>query len=454
MLETAPHYWTPPTPVRAPWMEDRFRVRLDPFPFPFALLFFVGFMLGVEEQLSGTLFLGEILLALAACLGVALNIGNGKFWSKDLYRVLWWLGVSCAAYIFTDILAGNSTTNLLRGWARMGFLATDILGLYCICRKNRFNLFPIFVGLAFSAFFMPHSTLQGDFAIRWKFDLAFSWVSSACIVAGFLSRRHAAVYANLCLIPIGVFSIALDSRLVGGVCITVAVVLLAQLITSRRMKKLLVAVLAMTVAAGALATYTLLIRTDVDYAKRREESNVARLTAILTAAQRIEQHPLLGTGSWNLNEEYLNLHRANTIYLGGKYVATGMALGHSQILQAAVEAGIFGSVFFIYFLICLTQALWWVVKRPLDRFSAFAMFNLVMCIWHCLFSPQGGSQRIEIATGVCICLLMAAEKRRLRKYSVIKDRQAVARLCPTNRRWRSTLFWMPLSAVRKPAADP
>jgi hypothetical protein len=297
----------------------------------------------------------------------------------------------------------------------MGFLATDILGLYAIGRKNRYNLFPLFLGLIFSALLMPHSSLQGDFAIKWKFDLNFSWVSSVCIVAGFFGKRRAAVYALLSLIPVGIMSVALDSRLVGGVCIAVAVVLWAQMLAARRLRNLLLVVLALAVSAGAAGTYYLLKGTNQEFAERRSGSNLARVTAIFTAIQLIGQHPFVGTGSWNISEAHLNLHRAITSNFGGKYVATGMALGHSQILQAAVEGGVFGFTFFVFFLVQLIESLWWVVRRPLDRFSAFAMFNLIMCLWHCLFSPQGYSQRIEIATGVCICLLMAAEKKEWRK---------------------------------------
>ena len=121
----------------------------------------------------------------------------------------------------------------------MGFLITDIFeGLYVICRKNRYNLFPIFLGLAVSAFWMPHSTLQGDFAIKWKFDLAFSWVVRS--YSGWLSgRRRAAIYAHLCMVPVGIMSIILDSRLVAGACIAVGVVLLAQALVNRRQKNLL-----------------------------------------------------------------------------------------------------------------------------------------------------------------------------------------------------------------------
>ena len=58
-----------------PWHEDRLRVRLDPLPFPFAILLIVGFALGVEVQFVGTLFLGGVILAVFACLGVLLNLG-------------------------------------------------------------------------------------------------------------------------------------------------------------------------------------------------------------------------------------------------------------------------------------------------------------------------------------------------------------------------------------------
>jgi hypothetical protein len=393
-----------------PWYQDNLRVRLDPLPFPFVLLLLVGFSLGVEVQLTGTLYLGEALLAMFALFGVFLNLGNTRFWTRDLYRFMIWLTVTYLAYIVTDITVQTPETNLLRGWARMGFQITDIFGLYVICRKNRYNLFPLFLGFAISAYFMPHSTLQGDFAVRWKFELAFSWVNSVCILASFIGRRRAAIYAVMSLLPVGMISIGLDSRMVGGVCIVVAVPLLSKMVASRRNRRLLLVVLVIAAIVGGSTTYYMLRVTSGGYGERREESNVARATAILTAVQHIGQHPFLGTGSWNVSEESLNRHRANTTTLGGKTVSIGMVLGHSQILQAAVEGGIFGSVFFVYFLVSLVNAAWWVVKRPLDRFSAFALFNLLMCIWHDLFSPLGGGQRIEIAVGVCICLLMKVEK--------------------------------------------
>ena len=414
---TARHTGRMPIAVRRrPWKDDRVRVRLEPFPFPFVVLLMIGFTLGVELQFTGTLYLGEIVLALIAVVGVSVNLGNSKFWSRELYWLMIWLTVSYLAYIVTDIFVGTSMTNVLRGWGRMGFLMTDIVGVYVICRKNRYNLFPLVLGLALAALLMTHKeTEHASFAVRWKFDLYFPWVSSFCILAAYFGRRRAAVSAVLCLIPAGIISIVLDSRMVGAACITVVVVLLAQMVTARRQRKLLLVVLAVAAIVGGGGTYVLLDQTNHEYAARRAESNVARATAILTALQHIGQHPILGAGSWNVSEAHMNRHRANTSTLGGKQVSTSMALGHSQILQAAVEAGIFGAVFFVYFVLRLIRSLWWVVKLPLDRFSAFAMFNLLMCIWHCLFSPQGGSQRIEIATGVCICLLMAREEKLWRR---------------------------------------
>jgi len=102
----------------------------------------IGFTLGVELQFTGTLYLGEIVLALIAVVGVSVDVGNSKFWSRELYWLMIWLTVSYLAYIVTDIFVGTSMTNVLRGWGRMGFLMTDIVGVYVICRKNRYNLFP------------------------------------------------------------------------------------------------------------------------------------------------------------------------------------------------------------------------------------------------------------------------------------------------------------------------
>ena len=336
---------------RAIGKEDQVRVRLDPLPFPFALLLAVGFALGVEVQIVGTLFAGEILLAIFAFFGAVINLWSHRFWTKDYYRFLGCLAISYMAYIMTDIVIGSPVTNLLRGWARMGFLLIDTAGLYVICRRNRFNLFPLILGLAVAMLIMPHQdTAQADFSVKWKFDLSFSWTSSVCILAAMMSRRHASLYAALGLSLVGVWSIFLDSRVVGAICIVVAVVICSQLMTSGRQKKLFTVMLALATAGGGVVTYTLVSRTNEQYGERREGSNVARASAILTALERIGRHPLLGTGSWNISQEHMDQHWANTKRLGGRHVATDMALGHSQVssrrLKQASSARPFSSISF------------------------------------------------------------------------------------------------------------
>lgn len=57
-------------------------------------------------------------------------------------------------------------------------------------------------------------------------------------------------------------------------------------------------------------------------------------------------------------------------------------------------------------------SLWWTLKRPVDRFLAFAIFALLNGIWSCLFSPfLGADVRINAAISIYVCIVLAIEKR-------------------------------------------
>ena len=158
-------------------------------------------------------------------------------------------------------------------------------------------------------------------------------------------------------------------------------------------------VLAVTVAVGGVGTYYLLNRTSLEYGGRREGSNVARATAIMTALQDIAQHPVVGTGSWNVNEEQMNRHRANTSDLGGKYVASGMALGSCKFCRQPLKGEFRGSLF--HLLPDLPGAGFVVggeaSARPFlcVRYVQSADVPVALSA-----QPQGGGQRLEIAQRV------------------------------------------------------
>jgi len=145
---------------------------------------------------------------------------------------------------------------------------------------------------------------------------------------------------------------------------------------------------------------------------RRTSSNIVRMAAIFTAAQTIEQNPIFGVGSWSQLAEAADRHRQYTEDLGQTNDSeTSTQAGHSTILQAWTEAGIFAALAFFYYFWRLLSAFKWMLSKPLDRFYAAELFFLVNGIWGCLFSPFNGAMRIYIGMTSCLCIILAEEQK-------------------------------------------
>ncbi|HWE53416.1 MAG TPA: hypothetical protein VG273_26725 [Bryobacteraceae bacterium] len=387
-------------------------IRLQPIPAPAFVLFATGCALGIPLNFVGNLLAGEILLAVFAVAGVAANLGNSRFLDRRLIAFAGVFLLSLCVYMATDFFAGTELHDALRGWARFVFLILDFIGIYVIGRKSRFNLFPLLIGYMAGQVAVWGRPGAGEhwYVTAWKHHLCLPVLIGLLGVAGLCSRR--ARYSILLLSLAGIVSFQIDTRAFGMICFVTAAMLATRAMVFRRIGNLMPFILfaALLISAGTIGA--ILNNTQTQFGKRQMGSNEMRYAAVATALQTIAANPAVGLGSWKTDFEAANRHRANLIEAGGSHDTESYdQSGHSQLLQTWLEGGPLAAMAFFYLLWRMLISLWWTLKRPVDRFLAFAIFVLLNGIWSCLFSPfLGADVRINVAVSIYVCISLAIEK--------------------------------------------
>jgi hypothetical protein len=401
---------------------SRPRITLSPFPLAGVILFVVGLLLALPISIVGNVYAGELLLALIALIGLIAGSREPAFFTRGFWPFIGLFFLSLCAYILTDLTLGTPFHDAFRGWGRFAFILLDTIGIYTLCRKSRYNLFPVFIGDAVGQIVFYAIPNAGDeIAINiWKYHLCLPILLAVLCTVAFGSLRAAIVRSILVLVTAGLVSLKLDTRAFGLICFAVTALVTAKLLAVPRIRRLMpVMVLSALLLAGAAFQYVLgALR--VEHGTRQDLSNKMRVASILTALQTIRTHPLSGIGSWKTDFDAGNRHRANVLSLGGKFDSESMNQdGHSQLLQAWVEGGPFAALAFLYVLWRMMASLRRALLRPIDRFSVFAFFLLINAAWSCLFSPfQGGDARINLAVSVCICVVL----RRSYRTATVRER--------------------------------
>jgi hypothetical protein len=386
----------------------------------------MGLLLGVPVHFVGDFFAGELLLGVIALLGILTNLDNRNFPDRRFLAFTFLFLLSLCAYIATDLLQNIAPADALRGWARFVFLFMDFVGFYVIGRKSVANLCQIFIGMMVSQclFYAFGASAEitrlhlragfATWAYVWKYRLAMPVMVGVIAAITMYARRSGVVFASLiALVLAGLASFALDDRYAGVNSLAAALWVAARGMTLRRIQKLLPVLLTVAMLSGVFSIDLLLTRTRTQYGRRQAISNIYREASFMTAVETIAAHPLTGIGSWQIDFDAANRHRAWAVALGAKYDEEAYInqYGHSSLLQPWVEAGPLGALafFYLFWRIVISLA-WLLMKRPFDRYSVFILLLLLNGV-AITFSPfNGGLVRLNVATAVYICIFLAREK--------------------------------------------
>jgi O-antigen ligase len=234
-----------------------------------------------------------------------------------------------------------------------------------------------------------------------------------------LSGLLPALAAALLIGAFGFICVLLDSRSLGGFSLLTAGLVfmhhMATCGTSRGTIKRMVG-LGIGIALAAVLLNAAIHLSDDEFADRRDESNVGRLVLLSVGLQAVLDSPLIGYGSFAAEPRYVELMRREAARASvGRKKTLGMPrsmLPHAQWLQAWIEGGLAGAVFFLMYGWGIVTSLFRIAFRHVAaETTALYGFLLVGGLWNLLASPFLGSHRVSIAMTVVVIGLLSCKKK-------------------------------------------
>ncbi len=372
----------------------------------------VGLASPVAIQIVGVVYLPELLLAGIALWALLRSFSHKRFWQPPFSTLCLLLALSLAGYIAADLVWQTDSGRWLRGWARIGFLASNFVGLYFLCRRRPRNFLLYCAGsAAASVLALP---LAGRLFTDWKFGASVPvTLLMACLGSLASPQRWLAPAAGLG--ALGILHILLDSRSLGGCCLAAGLVLLARHRAQTEPRPLRGLVLWAAALAGIGIGIYAYVWSDQSFGPRRLQSIAWRTASLATAWSGVADSPWIGNGSqakdFRFQSEYDGRFSASSgMRYGGLPTDTSTFTPHSHILQAWFEAGIAGAAFFLFLAWRLGGALRsCVVSCAGGSLAPLFVVVIVCCEWHLLFSPFAGAARLEVAAAAVVMCLVQRE---------------------------------------------
>jgi hypothetical protein len=382
--------------------------------------FFAGVLTAFTVTVGGEMPLGElILIGIFAWIVLGTAVTGSvppEVPRTRLFRVLLLCqAVAFAAYIFSDIYRHSTVHDMSRGWARMVFLAIDIVSVAYLFGCSRLNLLMLLLGqyLGDALHAVTLGALYGD---MWKFGIGTPFTFLAFFAASLLGRP-AVVAAAFAMSAV---HFAMDFRSMCGICFVVGTATLITLFP-RHLRAWLILPTMVIIACG-LGAYA--YGRSHGNSHRATRSDISRTSMIIAASEAFLDSPVIGQGSWlsrsNVFENFavIRANAAKAAHVGGfpeANEAPGTVAIHSQILVALAEGGILGGSFFIAFGIALAAAVYRLVFiLRSNRFTGIYLLILLCALGNLLISPFSGAHRIYIAIACGLVIVLQREPAGLR----------------------------------------
>jgi hypothetical protein len=392
------------------------------------LAFAIGLVGWVEIRLLGRLYLGEVFLSLCSIafplLYVRLPSEREKRWIRIFFAGgLVYVGALCLA----DLYRHNAPADYLRGWARAVVLLTNVAGLLVLGYRRPERLMLFLAGSAGSQLVL---SLWGARPSDWKFGIAYPLSVAVLLVLD--SRRR--VRAGLLLLGMAGLHLIMDYRSYAAFFLLAALALLAR---GPRGLHLRFGAVSFTgfVLLGFAALYSLtsqLNRFGTDLMIRRARSNAERAAGFVIGAQFVGASPLVGYGSWPRSDDALVTWAFLQSQVGrdeppdqliqhaldsheGNIIRT-----HSMILQAWVEAGLAGLLFFTFSAVMMARLLARLAgSARLGRYHAAGFFFGLWGLWALVASPFAGESRLYTALSIVLLLVLTREQVGIERLSQV-----------------------------------
>ena len=338
--------------------------------------------------------------------------------SPLLWTLLACQAVAFAGYMAADFYRGSATNDILRGWARMVFLAMDVLAVAFLFggspRKEQAPVSYVAFEWGYVAGMLGNAlfgvVIFGDY---WKFGYAFPVAISVLLLVprlGFWPTQMACV-------ALGALNMALSFRSMGAMCLMLPFgMILQRMLPKQRAVAMPVCAALALAAVGVFYTF----HGGSEAGTGSTRSDVERAAMLQAAWNGFRQSPILGNGSWfsrsNVMDDFYYLRYSKSIETGVGTFSEGeeenvTPVIHSQILVGLAEGGILGGCFFLAYGIMLVWALaYCALQHTWHRLSAMYFFTLLESLFGLGMSPFSGMHRMLIAVATGLILMLWAER--------------------------------------------
>jgi hypothetical protein len=396
----------------------------------FVVIAVVALAMCLEVSPAGRLTGTEILFVLAApfCLRRLIQLGSAERWFYVMVG-LWLFGT-----VFADVYRDTAMSDLVKGWAAILFFLVNFTMVRALVGSDLTSLrqliFFLYVASALREMMgIPPELASEVTGEPWKFGYGQLLVVSAALLSARLIQHPPARLVGFSLPYIaGVASLVLDARNLAGVTMLSALASHATALRHRPPSKATIVLLALGLAAtggGVLAAYhyaagqRYLGERAYDKYKMQSEGNLNLLLSgraeWLASPQAVMDSPIVGHGSWARDKKYVDMMESRLsqagLYAQAELETSDLIPTHSYLMQAWVESGILGALFWFWAIAITIRGLYGAVKRP-SPYNAFYFFIGFSFLWDVLFSPFRGEARVVVATRIYLMLLLAANSDR------------------------------------------
>jgi O-antigen ligase len=397
------------TPATA--QEDRFHSLLASAwkGLPIILCGLAGFLSAFTVSVIGQLPIGELVLLLVFP-WVLVRTYNSHAWTGSIQQLRWYnilfvtLGLMAIGYVVSDLYRGNASANFIKGWARVGLLAIDLVAIAYLIDNSWRRLYVFYFALQFGA------TLNSLFSYQvledwWKYGLGYALTA----LVFFVFAGRFPLLQVIVAVALGALSLALGSRNLGGIC------LLTGGLFWLRYARGGLRLVAVLVSVGALVAMYIAANTVFLENQQHEGSNIERQSMIETAGEAFLSSPLIGQGSWFATSRLMHrledrIASKDPNFQGYSDEEASKITIHSQLLVSLAEGGILGGIFFLGLGLLLLKTLLTLLTNPLPR-RAFLFYLVIGALWDLCMSPFSGQARVQIILSVCVCLLVILQRR-------------------------------------------
>jgi hypothetical protein len=376
---------------------------------PITLCGLAGFLSAFTVSLVGQLPIGELILILVFP-WVLLRTYRSHGWPARIQQFRWYnilfvtLGLMAVGYVVSDLYRGNASSNFLKGWARVGFLAIDLVTIAYLIdnswRRLYVFIFALYLGATVNVLFAYESLEEW-----WKYAMGYALTALVLFVVAGRSFLLQAIVA----IALGALSLALGSRNLGGICL-----LTGGLFWLRHARGIL-RPFALLVSVGALVAMFIAANEVFLENQQHESSDIERQSMIETAGEAFLSSPLIGQGSWFATSRLMHrledrIASKDPTFQGYSDEEASKIQIHSQLLVSLAEGGILGGIFLIGMGVLLLKTLRTLLTNPMPH-RAFLFFFVITSLWNLCMSPLSGMARVQIILAICMCLLVVLQRQ-------------------------------------------